>query len=86
MCLPSNDAIPPFLQAAFELEISSRNKHPRIICAHNMFVVWIRPRDLLGPEHSEDFASPDEKCLLLVQEMDYVTGRSLESRLELVSH
>ena len=76
--------LPPCLQAAYELEMSSKISHPGIMCARSMFVVWTRPRDLLGPEHCEDFASPDKKCLLLVQEMDYIKGRTLEGRLDAV--
>jgi hypothetical protein len=74
-----------FLQAAYELEMSSKITHPGIVCARDMFVAWIRPHDLLGPEHSKDFPSSDKRCLLLVQEMDFIKGETLKDMWERVS-
>ena len=68
-----NMSCPPD-QAAYELEVAARNQHPGIVGAHDMFVVWIRPEDLLGSQHSRDFKAPGKKCLLLVQEMDLIEG------------
>lgn len=64
--------------------MSVKISHPGIVCARGMFVVWIRPCNLLGPEHCGDFDSPDKKCLMLVQEMDFIEGGTLKDMLETV--
>ena len=65
--------------------MAEKNQHPGIIGARLMFVVWIRPEDLLGPNHGEDFEAPGKKCLLLVQEMDAVVGRTLDKVIDEVN-
>ena len=65
-------------QAKLELEIAANISHPSLVCTRESFVVWICPKDLLGPEHSENFQAPGKNCLLLVQEMEYIAGRTLD--------
>jgi hypothetical protein len=77
-CVPSS-------QGLFELEVAEKNQHPSIIGARLMFVVWIRPEDLLGPKHSQDFETPGKKCLLLVQEMDAIAGKTMRMVIDEVN-
>ena len=66
----------------FELELAASITHPGIVCARDMFMVWVSPKELLGSTNCVDFDDPEEERLLLVQEMDFIDGDTVADMLQ----